>query len=647
MRKRVQTRQARPSIAIAPQRLAWWPIVAIALLACMAYANTLHNPLVFDDQETILENQQIRDLGAIASVLMPQRELPTAGRPVVNLTFAINYAMGGVDVVGYHVWNVATHLICALLLFGILRRTLALQSGWLRSEANGLACAAALLFVAHPLNTEAVDYLTQRTEVMMAAMLLLTLYGSIRSLAPERRRAWTIVAIVACALGMGSKESMVTAPVLVVLYDRAFAFRSFPEAWTARKTLYLGLGATWAILGALLSTGPRFHTAGFGTGVSPTEYLIDQLPILCRYLWLVVFPHALVHNYGWPQPLPLSRVWLYGVVIAGLLILTAAVYRRSPKLGFLGAWVWITLSPTSSIVPIATEVGAERRMYVPMMAMATLAVLAGAWALKRFGRTTQLAVLGAAVVALVAGTVARNADYSSPLVLAKKTLDRYPTPVAHHVYGTELIAAGRRDDAIQQLRLALPGAPRAHYSLGVELLEEGRTDEGIQELRTFIQEFPYLALAADARDYIGRAYAQHGQWPAAIAEFRSMVAANPGDAHALRMLAAACFSGNDMPCAATEFEKYLAKSPQDADAFNQLGAALASTGRLDDAVVALTRGEQLDPYNGPIERNFAYVLYQKRDIPAALDHAKRAAGLEPEDESAQTLVRMLTAISAR
>jgi tetratricopeptide (TPR) repeat protein len=619
----------------------WLPAGILVLVGCLTYSNTFRNPFIFDDEQTITENQQIRSLGDLGAVLNPERELPTAGRPFVNLTFAINYAFGGLDEAGYHVWNLATHLICAILLLAIVRRTLEMQAGWLRQHAERLAFAAALIWTVHPLNSEAVDYVTQRTELTMAAMLLLTLYASIRGLVMSRRLAWSLIAVCACALGMASKESMVTAPLLVVLYDRTFVFASLRDAWATRKKLYLGLMATWLFLAALLSTAPRKHSAGFSSGVSPAQYLIDQLPMVTRYLRLSFWPHSLVHNYGTPPHMTLASVTPYALLIGGLILLTLAAFRRMPKLAFLGAWIWITLAPTSSIVPIATEVGAERRMYLPLMALVTLVVVAGVGLSRRFDRRAHLAMLIAVTATLATLTFVRNRAYASPIVLARTTLARYPTPVAHHVLAAELLVAGQRQEAVAHLRLAVPGAPRAHYTLGVALLEDGQTDEGIAELQSFIRAEPHLALAVEAHEYLGKAYAQRNQWPDAIREFQAMLAIVPGHPQAERLLAGACFNANDMPAAIVHYGKYLEVRPNDADALNQFGAALGSAGRLDEAIAAFVRAEQLDPQNGVIQFNLAYTLYQRRDVANALVHAERAATLQPGDERARALLRML------
>jgi len=209
-----QTREPKPQRLSARSSGIWWRAGLIVVAGALAYSNSLSGPFVYDDQLSIVENRYIRQLSSPTRVLFPERELPVAGRPLVNVSFAINYAMGGLEVRGYHVWNVATHILCALLLFGIVRRTLNLAS--LQSRFAGtstdLAFAAALIWMLHPLNTEAVDYLTQRTELMMGLFYLATLYAAIRAYASPRAAFWQTASVLSCALGMACKESMATAP---------------------------------------------------------------------------------------------------------------------------------------------------------------------------------------------------------------------------------------------------------------------------------------------------------------------------------------------------------------------------------------------------------------------------------------------------
>src|SRR4029453_6918379 len=218
----------------------------IAVVGAVTYATSLSGPFLFDDDASVVENTTIRNLRPSVA-LHPDRESPTAGRPLVNLTFAINYAIGGLNVAGYHATNIAIHLLCGLVLFGLARRTLDLPRipASLRQWSADLAFAITLLWVVHPLNSEAVDYITKRTESLMAFFYLLTVYSALRAAAgpaeagPHVRAAvsprvrgvrlqadlpWTLASVVCCALGMACKESMVTAP-LMVLKGRILASR--------------------------------------------------------------------------------------------------------------------------------------------------------------------------------------------------------------------------------------------------------------------------------------------------------------------------------------------------------------------------------------------------------------------------------------
>src|SRR6185312_11084012 len=165
-------------------------------------------------------------------------------RPVLNLSLAVNYAISGPDPWSYHALNLAIHVGAALCLFGLIRRT---------AGPALLAFAVALLWAVHPLQSEAVMYIVQRAESMMALFYLLTMYGFVRGLQGVHRTAWLAVSWTACLLGMGTKEVMVSAPVIVFLYDRTFAAGTFAEAWRLRKRYYLALAATWIPLLAFVA----------------------------------------------------------------------------------------------------------------------------------------------------------------------------------------------------------------------------------------------------------------------------------------------------------------------------------------------------------------------------------------------------------
>jgi len=464
-------------------------------------------------------------------------------------------------------------------------------------------------------------------------------------------RWWRYLAVGACALGMACKESMVTAPVMVALFDRVFLFASFRDAWRDRRRLYIGLAFGWLLLAALLATSPRPHSAGFSAGLDPWTYLLNQPPVLLRYLELAIWPRSLVLLYGWPQPVTLGQVLPYAVVIIALLVLTAFALRLWPMAGFLGAWFWITLAPTSTIVPIATEVAAERRMYLPLAGLLLLIVVAMTWVWHwlafntRTTRGARYAPMAAVVIvtgigtALTAATILRGREYATPVMMARTVVERYPTPVAHLGLGRALLAAGDRQEGFLQLRQALPGAPAAHVTLGLALLDDGRTDEAMAHLQTFVRDQrPFLVDVIIARAAMGQEFMARQRWADAAQQFRTILETLPGNTVAEHQLAEAEFARGRWDEASRHYRAYLQREPRDAGALNNLGIALGSLGQIDGARSALRDAVSADPDFAQAHHNLASVLLNDRDLDQAVMHAERAIALDPGNADSHELL---------
>ena len=341
-------------------------VLVLAVLA--AYARSFHGPFVFDDLTSIPENPNIRQLWPLTKAMSPPPELGAlGGRPLPALSFAVNYALGGLDVRGYHVANLLLHLASVLLVWRVVARSL--QSPALAGRYGGeaTAFAVALLWGVHPLLSEAVVYIVQRTELMMGFFYLLTLYASLTAWTSKHRNAWQGAAVAACALGMACKEPMVSAPLVVLLHDLAFRGRPVREVLQERRAFYAGLASTWLVLAAIVAGGAQIKGALGGAGkMTSFEYLRLQTRALTHYLRLVVWPHPLRVVYDWTVPGPEWWVPL-GLVVVGLLAASVwAVRAGRPWAAFLGAWFFLILAPTSSVLPLHTEPVAERRMYLPL-----------------------------------------------------------------------------------------------------------------------------------------------------------------------------------------------------------------------------------------------------------------------------------------
>jgi tetratricopeptide (TPR) repeat protein len=564
---------------------------------------------------------------------------------------------------GYHLVNVAIHLLCALLLFGIARRTLRtpVVGDALAGRSTLLAFATALVWTLHPLGSEAVDFLTQRTESLMAMFYLLTLYASLRGRGRTGSRAWTALAIASCALGMGCKESMATAPLMVAIYDRIFIFDSWEQAWRKRRGFYAGLVATWLVLAVLVSSGPRGGSAGFASGVTPWMYLLNQARLIVRYLGLAIWPRGLVLNYGPPVPLTVADVLPQALFILVLVLLTAVAVVRRPALGFLGAWFFITLAPASSVIPIATEVGAERRMYLPLMALAAAFVLGcrlfldrmeralnegeqpGVRAAHRIAMAAAAILLASTSIALGAATMMRNREYRSGVAMAETLLARLPSSHSQHIMGQELMAVGRHEEAMAFFREAAKGDPRAHYNLGLELFNQQRFDEALPEFRQFVEQAPLLLEAVDARMMMGQIYARQQRWPEATAEFRKVLAMDGSKSDVRGLLADALSAQQLYDEAIPQYQDYLKRHPDETGPLSSLGIALAARGRTEEAVAAFERAAKADPRNPSVLANLANALLSKGDFAGAANHARAAVRLTPRSAVAHEVLGLALA----
>jgi tetratricopeptide (TPR) repeat protein len=581
-------------------------------------------------------------LSRLRDVLMPLPDSPIAGRPVASLSFALNYAAGGLDVRGYHIVNIALHLVCALLLLLVVRRTLEV-SPFLASvglNAPQIAFGAALLWALHPLNSEVVNYVSQRTESLMGACYLLTLYAAIRAIDTRR---WEIVSVLACAAGVASKESIATAPLIIVLYDRVFLFESWRHAFAARRRLYIGLGATWILIAVVMATGPRAAVVGFASGVSPWTYLLNQALVIPEYLRLTVWPDSLVVFYGWPLPVTLADVLPSFALITALLVLTIFALWRWPAVGFLGAWFFVTLAPASSVIPVATEVGAERRMYLPLAAVAVLAVIAidsiWRWLTRRLtqreGSTppravawTPLVIVAVASSALGAVTVVRNREYVSGVTLARTVVERRPTAVAHHILAEQLLLARQPDEAVGHLRQAVTqGNSRARYLLGIVLADQGKHEEAIQQLEAFVQtsQLPYrlvprwleppVSEVVTARYTLGREFGLRGEWTRAAEQATLILDVAPFHVRGLGLLADAMFAQQQWSAAAQQYREYLNRQPADTHALINYGITQVAAENFDEAIAVFTRASEIDPADARARRLLA--LAQKDRASAA------------------------------
>ena len=658
---------AGPDRFVSPRQAIWTLLACAAILAggVAAWSNSFNGPFIFDDIYAIRDNPTLRHFPAWANFVPPHAS-PISRRPVVNLTFALNYAIGGLDVRGFHAWNLLIHLLAALLLFGIVRRTLnglARDHGrWTMvhgpSSIVAVSFAVALIWAVHPLLTESVTYLTQRAESLMGLFFLLTLYCAIRGASGGHPWRWQSAAIAACALGMGAKEVMATAPIVILLYDRCFLSGSFHEAFRRRLPFYLGLAATWAILGALLIAYPWGGATGAGFGlaaVGPWEYARTQPGVILNYLRLSLWPSSLCLDYGWPIATSAGQIIPAAAVIAALLAGTLRALRRAPALGFLGAWFFLILAPTSSFMPIG-DAAFEHRTYLPLAGIVTTCVVAAYWlgeqlvrrmpvspeARKLIGR----AAAGAAVLS-VAGvlgwlTFDRNTDYRDAISIWQDTVNKRPRNArALCSLGCAYSSTGQVAPAFPYFNEAIeltPGYAEAYINRGIAFMKINRLSEADRDLTQAIELNP-----ANANPYVNRAAVRlsAGRFNEALADCDKAITLRPDYAEAYSNRGIALMEINRLSEAARDITKAIELDPAYANPYNTRAAVRLSAGRFNEALADCDKAIALQPGYADAYLNRASAWYMMKEYGKALSDLKTCEQLggRPPPEFVEALLR--------
>jgi tetratricopeptide (TPR) repeat protein len=521
------------------------PIAAIVSLGLLAYANAFHATFAFDDYTQILKNPLLRDVGNFLVRSAGYDALPN--RYVAYLTFALNHRLGGLEPTGWHAFNVAIHLANALLVYALAIlsfRTPLLRRSALAPSSRAVAFVAAALFVAHPIQTEAVTYVVQRITSLATTFYLLALVQYVawrlgeecgaqgRTLGLLRYAGAIATAVVA----MKTKEIAFTWPAAVLLYEVTCFGR---PGWRRLAWLVPVFATALVIPLALVQFGasPANALAAAGevtrvqTAMSRWDYLTTQISVIATYLRLLLLPvgQNLDHQY------PVYRSLLEPRVLASLALLVAlaaaavALFRArtldpAVRLVALGvAWFFVTLSVESSVIPIV-DVILEHRLYLPSAGL-FIGVAAGALLLARRvspGRGVALAVRGALVVivALAVGTFARNRVWADEVSLWSDVVAKSPGKSRPHCnLGGALGKVGRPEEAIPELREAIrldPSYVEAYNNLGVSLAETGRREEGLAVLEQAARVEPEHA---DTYYNLGRIQATLGRYDGAVQLF--------------------------------------------------------------------------------------------------------------------------------
>jgi len=575
----------------------WAARSGCALLLCAAlllvWRSSLDGDFQFDDYGTVVENRAVRSIWPLDEALL------TSNRPVGLYTFALSYHVSELSTHGYHVVNLLIHVANALLLFSGIVLTLSRSTLHQRSPGRSLAIAffAALLWGVHPLTTQAVTNIVQRYESLATLGYLAAWVGII--LVARGVSSANVLILAASWVGLLTKETFATAPLVIALYDRCFLADSWKEVARKRWLAYLLMATpfVWFIPSVLRWFDPTRHdSVGFGLKtITWWEYLRTQPEVILHYLRLSVWPSPLCFDYVWRKQHNPAVYLPLGAAV--LVTLGGGIYclKRGPLAGFLILAFFLILAPTSSFMPIA-DLAVEHRMYLPLAVVVVGLV---------FGSLALLEKLKGVVVhpRIVWGTLA----VACAIVLS------WRTGVRNRDYRDGL-------DLWKTVLAVRPDNPRAHYMLGAEYLWRQRLDEAYAE---FQQAVASRSPVSDFYLGMGECERQFKQLEKAAASYTEAIRLKPTNARAHNGLGVVLHQQQQLAPAKAAFEKALELDLEEAP-YN-LAAVLLDMGDERGAIPHLERSIQDHPRFDRPARRLAWILSTSAD--PALRNGPRAIEL--------------------
>ncbi len=447
---------------------------------------------------------------------------------------------------------------------------------------------------------------------------------------------------------MATKEVTVTAPLVVLLYDRTFLAGSFEEAWRRRWKLYLALATTWGIVAVLLiSTGFHGDTTGFGVKkFTCWTYLLTQAGVIVHYLRLVFWPTGLCLDYGWPPATNGGRNRAAGNACGEPAGADGVGAREAAGVGISGACFFMILAPTSSFVPV-NDAAFEHRMYLSLAAVVAGVVIGGWLVGQRLvergtirplawqATSSTAAILAGATLAIL--TFQRNADYHSEISIWRDTEAKAPGNArAYDCLGIALHDRGRIDEAIAQYEKSIeldPDFPEIQSNLGAALADRGQLDEAIAHFRKALEISPNLG---DVHKNLGKALASRGQMDEAIVHLRKAVEIEPLVAKFHLSLANALVQQKgQVDEIVAEYQKALEIDPDYAEAHSNLGRVLTIQGQWNEAIAHFQKALEVKPNYADAHNNLAIALACCGHFDEAIDHCEKALEFQHDHQDAR------------
>jgi tetratricopeptide (TPR) repeat protein len=642
-------------------------VVILVLLACVAYANSLYAPFVFDDLTSVQANQLAQSFSLHSKELLNTRSL-------LYVTYAFNHWMGGQNVFGYHLVNLLLHIINGLLVFAIARRVYQrleisafFEASPYRARASGpsmYALLAAAFFLLHPVQTEAVTYVSQRSELLSKLVYLSGLLFFAQM--PEAKIGFfaSLPVFFCLVLGLGFKENAVTLPAAIVLYDYIFIAKSKIRSMLSRWRFYLGLslmtGTGAYVFGEILQR-PLDAVGEPGT-LRRWYYFLTELPVTARYVRLILFPSGLNLDHDIPPATSLRQpdVLLSILLIIGLIVLAWRWRTSRPAYAFSIFWFFLTILPYAGIIPIP-DVMFEHRLYLPLAGIClSFPILLGS--LESVLRLRVVRVGTVTLGVLLIATFWRNYVWSDDVRLFSDVVAK--SPHKFRAYENLIFAdmrRGQEEQAISVARLGIENLPdrRVNFSdtIGNLYLRMGRPADAVEYFKQSNDESVragvWPPLLAKSFNNLGVAYLAVANAPntrdagvrtnalrKARDAFRKSVELD-SDLGVVNSLVTVNYELGEAAAFEEDLRKKLGANPNEFMSLYSLATLLSLQDRYPESVEYFRRAEQQETRNQLLYFNYAFALSKAGQVDAAIAAYQKALRIDPIFHEAHYNLAML------
>ncbi|MCH8329858.1 MAG: tetratricopeptide repeat protein [Bacteroidetes bacterium] len=598
------------------------PLILL-LISVITLAPTLLNGFVWDDEGLIINNPLLRDLSFDGIKDIFTHKLNMHYKPIVYITWAIEYSLVELDPILYHLDNLVLHLLNVWLVYLLFLKL---------DRPIWMAFIIALLFAIHPMHVESVAWATQRKDVLYAFFFLLSLllYEKYKE---NDEKKWFILAWVLFVLSLLSKIMAISLPFVLILMDHLKG-RKFSRTLLVEKVIFLvPVILPLFILRGLKNLGETLGNPFEKIGLDYS--FIELINLWCYelifYVQKLLIPLWLSALYPHPIPPLPAYYFIYTALMVAIIGGLFYLGRSSKEWTFGPLFFLITLFPALQvIIPVSPVLlTADRFTYIPSLGLFFMITLL----IQRIPEKNiiRFRPIGIILVLFLAGaSFSRSFIWKDDLTLWSDVVTKQDSHLAHNNLATEYFKINRLKKALEHYNKALsinPNYQQAWYNMGVIHSNTGDYDKAVED---FSRSIELDSVDPDAYNNRGRLYILQKKADEAIKDLDRAIELNPGSALYYVNRCEAFQLKNNMEAAFRDAGTALQIEPNHLQALKHAGFIASMTGQYNVAIPFLEKAVKINPYFAEAYFDLGSIYHQLKDLAKAIANYNKAIELRPE-----------------